>query len=133
MIIADLTIWSAALRGHNRGFESLFNALLQRGEVSAPGLVFAQLLAEHEEANDGVRLRQWALSAPAFEEPRTAWMAAGDLAGHLSGQGAHLTLVDAYTVTVCVREDWPLWSLNPRFEEVSRQLPNLKRYHPTGL
>ncbi len=133
MIVADLTIWSAALRGHDRGFESLFTALLQRNELTAPGVVFAQLLAEHEEPNDGTRLRQWAFSVPTFDEPRTAWAAAGDLAAHLAGQGLVVSVTDAATLTACLREDWPLWSVNPRFEDAGRFLPALKRYQPVGL
>jgi predicted nucleic acid-binding protein len=133
MIVADLTIWSAALRGRDRAFESLFTALYQRGELTAPGVVFAQLLAEHEEANDTARLRLWTMGAPAVEEPRAAYMAIGDLAGHLAGQGLHLGLTDAATLVLCLREDWPLWSYNPRFDEVARRIPQLRRYQPTGL
>jgi predicted nucleic acid-binding protein len=133
MIVADLTIWSAALRGRDRAFESLFTALYQRGELAAPGLVFAQLLAEHEEANDAARLRTWALGTPAVDEPRAAWMAVGDLAGHLAGLGLHLSLTDATTLVLCLREDWPLWSLNPRFDEIGRRVPLLRRYQPSGL
>jgi predicted nucleic acid-binding protein len=133
MIVADLTIWSAALRGHDRGFESLFNALFQRGELTAPGVVFAQLIAEHEESTDAQRLRQWALLVTPIDEPMAAWMAVGDLAAHLAGQGAHVSLVDAATLLVCLREDWPVWSINPRFEDAARALPALRRYQPAGL
>ena len=133
MIVADLTIWSAALRGHDRGFESLFNALLQRGELTAPGCVFAQLLAEHEEGSDGQRLRQWALQMEPADEPIAAWMATGDLVAHLAGQGAHVSLVDGATLVLCLREDWLLWSFNPRFEDVGRVLTALRRYQPSGI
>lgn len=133
MIVADLTIWSAALRGRDRAFESLFTALYQRGELTAPGVVFAQLLAEHEEVNDTARLRTWTLGAPGVDEPRAAYMAIGDLVGHLAGQGLHLSLTDAATLVLCLREDWPLWSYNPQFEEVARRMPQLRRYQPSGL
>lgn len=133
MIVADLTIWTTALRGHDRGFESLFNALLQRGELTAPGLVFAQLIAEHEEPNDATRLRQWALTTPSCDEPRTAWMATGDLMAHLAGQGLPLGLTDGATLALALREDWPLWSLNPQIDEAGRLLPSLRRYLPAGI
>lgn len=133
MIVADLTIWSAALRGHDRGFESLFNALLQRGELTAPGIVFGQLLAEREEPVDAQRLRQWALGVPAPEEPIAAWMAVGDLQVHLAGQGVHVGLADAAALVLCLREDWSLWTFNPRLADVHRALPALKRYLPAGI
>lgn len=131
MIIADLTIWSAALRGHSRGFAALFATHVQRGEVTAPGLVFAQLIGECEEHTDAARLRTWAQQVPPLDEPRTAWIAAGDLVSHLTEHGAFVSLVDAYVICLALREDAQVWSLNPRFEDVGRVVP-LKRYLPPG-
>jgi len=133
MIVADLTIWSAALRGCDRAFESLFTALMQRCELTSPGVVFAQLLAEHEEPNDAARLRTWAMGAPPVDEPRATFMAIGDLAAHLAGLGVHLNLTDTATLVLCLREDWPLWSYNPLFDAVAQRIPQLRRYQPTGL
>lgn len=133
MIVADLTIWSAALRGHNRGLDSLFNALMQRGELTAPTLVFVRLLAETDEPNDATRLRQWGLAVPEYEETRAAALAGGDLAAHLAAQGFAVDVADAVTLALCLREDWPLWSQNPRLVSLGALLPTLRRYQPAGV
>jgi predicted nucleic acid-binding protein len=132
VIVADLTIWSAALRGQTRGFESLFNDLLLKSELTAPGAVFAQLLQEADQPGVAQRLRSWAVQVPWVEETRGSWIAVGDLAAHLAGQGNHLQLADACALTLCLREEWPLWTMNPRVDAVARSLP-IKRYQPQGL
>lgn len=132
MIIGDATIWSAALQGHNQALCSLFTDLRRRGELTAPGLLFAQLLADAHDEAEAERLRQWATEAPPLEEPLQAWLSAGDLAAFLATNGAPIGLIDAYLVTLCIREEARLWSYNPRFNEVARLVP-LQRFQPPGL
>ena len=126
------------------GAVSLFSVTeLHRGQVeirllSEGYLALSQTAATLEsfqknQANDTARLRLWTMGAPPVDEPRAAFMAIGDLAGHLAGQGLHLGLADAAALVLCLREDWPLWSYNPRFDEVARRIPQLRRYQPTGL
>lgn len=131
MIIADATIWNAALRGQGHGLLALVTDLLNRGELVAPGIVFAELLAEAEDERVSNRLRGWAVEAVQLDEPVHAWIAAGDLGALLANHGVHISLTDRYLVSLCLREACPLWSRNPRFDEVARVVP-LERYQPTG-
>ena len=132
MIIADMSIWSQALRGQSPGLQSLFNDLRLRGELSAPGWVFAQLLSEAEDDRQADRLREWAADTVALEESPNAWIAAGDLHVHFAQHGIRLSLMDSYIVALCLREALELWSFNPIFDEVAR-LTALHRYMPTGM
>lgn len=132
MIIADATIWSSVLRAHGTSLKSLFSDLLHRGEVTAPGAVFAELLAESPDERSAERLRAWATEVHPVTETVHGWVAAGDLGTLLSSHGVILSFVDRYLVSLCLREECPLWSRNPRFEEVARIVP-LQRYLPTGL
>jgi len=132
MVIADLTIWSQVLRGRGAGLQSLFTDLQQRGGVTAPGAMFAQLLTEAVDDRAAERIRGWAAEAPPIDEPPLAWVAAGDLWVHLQNHGVRVSLLDAYLVGLCLREQWSLWSYNPQFEAAARVTP-LERYQPTGL
>lgn len=132
MIIADLTIWSAALQGRARGFDALLGDLLARGGVTSPGVVFAQLLLEAESPELAPRLRAWAAQVPAVVETRGSWVAAGDLAAHLADDGDVVHIADAAVLALCLREGWSLWTLNPRLDAAARSL-GVQRYAPQGV
>lgn len=132
MVIADLTIWSQVLRGQSSGLQSLFNDLYQRGELRAPGALFAHLLTEAEDDRAAERIRAWAAEVPPLDEPPLAWITAGDLWVHLQNFGVRVALLDAYLVGLCLRESCRLWSYNPQFEAAARAVP-VERFLPSGL
>ena len=132
MIIADLTVWSRTLKGQAPTLQALFTDLRQRQSLSAPPIVFAQLLAEAKEERLGDRVRAWAVEAPPIDESPHAWLMAGDLSHHLRRQGVALGLLDCFLVALCLRDDAELWSFNPIFERVADLVP-LRRYEPSGL
>ncbi len=132
MVLADMTIWTQVLRGQSAGLQSLFRDLLFRREITAPGLVFAQLLAEAEDDRAAERIRGWATEVRPIEEPPLAWLAAGDLAAHFAQHNVPMSLIDVYLVGLAVREGWALWSFNPALERATRVLP-FERYVPTGI
>jgi len=132
MIIADATVWTAALRAESATLESLFEDLRLRDELTAPGLVFAELASQLDDEQAVSRLRTWAMQVPPIDQPMSAWLAAGDVGALIAGHGVPMSLLDAYVVTLALREDCLLWSFNPRFERVERVVP-LRRFVPTGL
>ncbi|MCA9560772.1 MAG: hypothetical protein KC583_19625 [Myxococcales bacterium] len=132
MIIGDLTIWNRALQGYLPSLQSLFTDLRQRGELTAPPLVFAQLLAECEDERKAERLRTWATEATPVDSNVYAWLAAGDLCHLLATHGVRLSLIDGYLATLCLREDCRLWSFNPAFEQAASLVP-LRRFEPSGM
>ncbi len=132
MIIGDLTIWNRALRGHLPSLQSLFTDLRQRGELTAPTMVFAQLLVECDDERQAERLREWATEATEIDSNAYAWLATGDLGHMLATHGVHLDLIDLHLVMLCLREECRLWSFNPVFEQVQALVP-LKRFSPSGV
>lgn len=131
MILADLTIWTAAERGHAAGLRSLFNDLLQRGTLRAPACVFAQLIAEADD-RQAKHFRQWATQACVPREPVEAWVGAGDLHALLHKHGVPVTLLDAYLLTLGIREVAPVWTFNPVVMDASRLIP-IEIYEPPGV
>lgn len=131
MIIGDLTIWGAALRGQYPALLSLFADLRRRGELTAPGFLFGQLLAEAQDEQEAEKVRGWALDVPRLDESLHAWLAAGDLAGMLASRGVQLNFLDAYLISLSVREGMRLWTYNARFLDVARILP-IQMYEPQG-
>jgi predicted nucleic acid-binding protein len=132
MILGDLTIWSAALRGQHPALLAMFADLRRRGELTAPGILFGHLLAEAGDDAEAEKVRQWAVDAPRLEEPLHAWLAAGDLVSLLQGKGVPLGFLDAYLIGLAIREDAKVWTYNPRYLEVARIVP-FQTYEPVGL
>ena len=131
MIIADLTLWSRCLKAQAPALQALFTDLRQRAALTAPPIVFAQLLAEAREERAAERIRAWAVEAPPLDEGPHAWLMAGDLSHHLRRHGVALGLLDCFLVALSLRDDAELWSFNPLFERVADVVP-LRRYEPGG-
>lgn len=132
MIIADATIWSAALDGHIPGLGALVASLRLKHEVSAPTAVFAEVLAEATDPRAAQQVRTWAMDAPSVNETNTAWLAAGDLGAHLRREGVMLSVLDLFLVALCLREGWSLWTTNSAIHRASGVLP-VKLYEPIGI
>lgn len=133
MILVDLTIWTAAERGHSAGLRSLFNDLLRREELFAPGLVFAQLIAEADDERHAKQFRQWAdLVDGLVDSPSAAWTAAGDLHRVLERRGVPVSLLEALLLALSIRETAPIWTFNPVLLDASRLLP-IEIYEPPGV
>ena len=132
VIIADATVWSAALDGQVRGLDALLASLRQRREVSAPAAVFAEVLADCTDDRSAGQVRGWALDAAPVNETGLAWLASGDLGARLRSQGIMLSALDTDLVTLCVLEGWQLWSMNSAIHRVASSLP-VRLYDPPGL
>ncbi|MEZ4471600.1 MAG: hypothetical protein R3F60_12515 [bacterium] len=132
MIIADATVWSAALAGQVRGLDALLASMRQRREVSAPAAVFAEVLSECDDERSAAQVRAWALEAAPVNETGLAWLASGDLGARLRAQGVMLSSLDTFLVTLCVREGWQLWTMNSGIHRVAASLP-IRLHDPPGL
>jgi predicted nucleic acid-binding protein len=132
MILGDLTIWTAALRGQQPAMLSLFADLRRRGEITAPGILFAHLLAEAQDDAEAEKVRVWAADAPKIEEPVYAWLTAGDLGHLLLTKGVPVGFLDAYLIALALREDARIWSFNPRYLDVARVVP-IQTWEPAGV
>lgn len=126
-ILADASIWTAALDARLGRALPVFHALRQQRRLTAPGLVFAGLLADIDDPARQETVRVWATEAPPLPESPTAWIAAGDLGAHLRRAGLALDDAGHYLIALAIREAAPLWSLDPVFDAVARHLP-LERF-----
>ncbi|MCA9663152.1 MAG: hypothetical protein KC486_32760, partial [Myxococcales bacterium] len=62
-------------------------------------------------------------------DPLGAWMSAGDLAAHLRRRGVDLDLHTALITALAVREELPVWSLDPVWDAIAAHLP-IRRFDP---
>lgn len=131
-ILADATIWAAALGGRLGRGQPVFHALRRERRITAPGLVFAALLAELDDPARAETVRVWAAEAPPLPESPTAWIAAGDLGARLRRAGVGLDSAGNYLVALAIREALPVWSLDPIFDAVARALPIERFEVPPG-
>lgn len=129
VIIADASIWRAALDPSMRDIGARVADLWTQRVLTAPAAVFAQVLAESENAHDVGQIRNWALSVPPLNTNPLAWLATGDLAARLRAQGDILNLLDVFVLAVAVREGCPLWTQNRAVLSALNQLP-IKAYDP---
>ncbi len=131
-IIADTSVWVAALDGRLGRGQAVFHALRQQRRITAPGLIFAGLLAELDDPARAEMARVWATEAPPLPDSTmagstTLWISAGDLGARLRRAGVMLDDAAHCLIAVCVREAAPLWSLDPVFDAVAEHLP-LERF-----
>lgn len=126
-IIADTSVWAAALEGRLGRGQAVFHALRQQRRITAPGLIFAGLLAELDDPARAEMARVWATEAPPLPDTTTLWISAGDLGARLRRAGVMLDDAAHCLIAVCVREAAPLWSLDPVFDAVAEHLP-LERF-----
>lgn len=131
MIIADGTIFAAVLGGRG-DLTALVSDLWKRRKLGAPPAVFAELLATETSTRRAEQLRAWAADSPPLAQGPMAWVAAGDLVGHLAEHEVRLTLVEGLVLATCVREAGQLWSLNPAFRAAAKVVP-FETFAPGGL
>ena len=112
MIIADASVWRAALDPTSLDVGARVADLWGRRELTAPLAVFAQLLAEADAASDINQIRSWATTVTPLVVSDDAWLAVGDLAATLRDRGDLLNLIDVLVLIVAVRENAPVWTLN---------------------
>lgn len=129
MIIADASVWRAALDPHSMDVGAQVADLWSNRGITAPVPVFAELLAECDSASEVEQLRSWATTVPVVPISSNAWMAAGDLAAKLRQGGDLLNLIDVFAILMAVREDLPLWSLNRAVLSAIKSLP-VKAWSP---
>ncbi|MEZ4463568.1 MAG: hypothetical protein R3F43_03380 [bacterium] len=132
MIIADATVWSAALAGQVRAWTPCSPRCASGAQVSAPAAVFAEVLSECDDERSAAQVRAWALEAAPVNETGLAWLASGDLGARLRAQGVMLSSLDTFLVTLCVREGWQLWTMNSGIHRVAASLP-IRLHDPPGL
>lgn len=129
VIIADATIWRAALDPSVRDVGARVADLWSQRKITAPAAVFAQVLAEAENAHDVAQIRNWTVSVPPLNTNPLAWLAAGDLAAHLRKRGDLLNLLDVFVLAIANREGCPLWTRNTAILSALQHLP-IKAYDP---
>lgn len=129
MIIADASIWKAALDPSMPDISARVADLWTRRKLTAPAAVFAQVLADCDNPHDVAQIRNWAISVPPLNTNPLAWLATGDLAARLRESGDLLNLVDVFVLAVAVREACPLWTQNRAVLSAMAQLP-IKAYDP---
>lgn len=128
-IIADLTIWRAALDGRLGGRQPIFANLRQQGRLTAPSAIFGRLLDLVERPGQAETVRVWAVETPSPTESTGTWLAAGDLGRMLRGKGVELDPFAQLVAAVAVREALPVWTLDPRWDAVVKHLP-VRRFDP---
>lgn len=128
-IIADLSIWQAALDGRLGARQSIFAQLRQQGRLTAPPALFGRLLGLLERPGQAETVRVWAVETPPLLEGTGAWLAAGDLGVHLRRRGVELDPFAQLVAAVAVREALPVWTLDLRWEAVIEHLP-IRRFDP---
>ncbi len=128
-IIADVSLWHAALDGRLGSRQAIFTRLRQQKRLIAPAAVFGRLLGLVEREGQAETVRVWAVETPTLVEGVGAWLAAGDLGGHLRGHGVELDPFGQLVAAVAVREALPVWSLDPAWQAVVKHLP-IRRFDP---
>ena len=123
MIIADASVWRAALDPTSLDVGARVADLWGRRELTAPLAVFAQLLAETDVANDVAQIRSWATTVVPLVVSDDAWLAVGDLAATLRERGDLLNLIDVLVLIIAVREGARVWSLNRPVTLAMNSLP----------
>lgn len=106
--------------------------LQQRKQVTAPPVVFGQLLTESIDERQAAQIRTWATELPTIEEGANAWLAGGDLRAMLRDRGISITFFDAYVVAIALREGASLWTFNPRLHDATRIVP-VELFEPAGF
>ncbi|MGK0359271.1 MAG: putative nucleic acid-binding protein [Bradymonadia bacterium] len=112
MIIADASVWRAALDPTTLDVCARVADLWARRELTSPTAVFAQLLSETDVATDIAQIRSWATTVTTVTTPNEAWLAAGDLAAKLRDAGDLLNIIDVLVLVTAVREGAPVWTLS---------------------
>ena len=128
-IIADVSLWQAALDGRLGPRQVIFGQLRQQGRLVAPPSVFGRLLDLIDRPEQRETVRVWAVDTPTLVEGVGAWLAAGDLGAHLRQKGVDLDGFGQLVAAVAVREALPVWTLDPRWEAVVKHLP-IRRFDP---
>ncbi|MBU0552283.1 hypothetical protein KKF91_07945 [Myxococcota bacterium] len=132
MILADHTVFRSAINEDRRGVRALVNDLISRGELAAPGPVFAALLMEFEARHHLDMIRDWATKMAFIEVNIYAWLAAGDLGAHLADLELALEQVDLLMSALSIREKAPLWTFNRLYEQITTRAP-VTLYQPLGI
>jgi len=128
-IIADISLWRAALDGRLGARQPIFATLRQRHRLTAPPAIFGRLLDLLDRPGQAETVRVWAMETPSLAEGVGAWLSAGDLGAHLRGLGVDLDPFGQLVAAVAVREDLPVWALDPRWDAVVKHLP-IRRFDP---
>ncbi len=132
MILADATIWHAVLAANIPGLPQYFLDLWHQESVTSPPAVFAQALTACDDENGARRLRAWAMEAPALHCGALAWITAGDVGRILAENRIEVPVVDHLLIALALREDAPIWTLDPIYDDLCRILP-ARRFVPQGF
>ena len=129
LIIAGPSVWLRAANGRLGGRQVAFDELLRRARLTATGPVFARVLAAIDDPVRAEPVRRWALMVPPVKETREAWLAAGDIGGHLRRLGVALDPVGHHLAALCIREKAPIWSFDPTWDAAAQHL-GIRRFDP---
>ncbi|MCA9537256.1 MAG: hypothetical protein KC620_00125 [Myxococcales bacterium] len=134
LVIADLTIWAHALDGTIPRVQAAFHELRRHQRVTAPGMLFAQLLSEVEDDHRAERVRTFAIECPTLPESQGGWLAAGDIGFTLRERGLFVSALSHYLLALCIREGLPLWTLDDEMRRAAQafSVPLYDGYIPSS-
>lgn len=132
MILADQSVFRSALYDDRRGVLPLITELMGRAELTAPPPVFTMLLQEFEARHHLDKIREWAIKVAPLEVNTHAWLAAGDLGGHLADLELEIEMVDLLMISLAIREGIQLWTFNKLYDQISERCP-VTLYQPLGI
>jgi predicted nucleic acid-binding protein len=100
------------------------NALLRMGEVATAGMVLAELRQGCRTPDQAKAIMGRLQYLPYLEVERPDWLAAGQMVVDAREKGHQLEIADCLLATVALRENYPIFSLDPDF----KRIPGLKLY-----
>jgi predicted nucleic acid-binding protein len=129
VVLPDTSVWISYFRGRSGVEGDHLEALIEAGEVTICGPVFAELLGGAGDAQrtaivDTVGDLPWA------GLDHVAWRDVGTVARRLRLAGETLPLTDLAIAVAAVRAGHALWSFDADFDRIAPVLDGLELYQP---